>query len=87
MATGWGNLLFTYCSLGYELRRGFISQGDIKPGNLWLRERKGGMTFCGLRCRGQTVEVCEQLPREWCWGAASDKDPRGGVEGRPGTKV
>lgn len=62
----WGNWLFTYSSLGYPLRRGFISQGDIKPGNLWLREKGVGMTLCRLRrlgLAGQTVEVCEHHPR------------------------
>ncbi|VCX19891.1 unnamed protein product, partial [Gulo gulo] len=49
----------------YQLRRRFIRQGDIKPGGLWLRGKKTGMTLCRLRCLGlvsQSVEVCEYPP-------------------------
>lgn len=47
----------------YQRRRRFISQGDIKPGGLWLSGKKVGMTLYRLRClrlAGQRVEVCKR---------------------------
>ena len=56
----------------YQLRRRSISQGDLKPGGLWLRGKKMGMTLCRLRCLGlvgQRAKVCEHPAQGWVLGS------------------